>query len=69
MDNSSLTGESEPQGRDAAQSTTTVLEAKNIAFFSTNCVEGSARGIVIRCGDNTVMGMLSVKFWKKVEKI
>ena len=56
VDNSSLTGESEPQARDALQSTTTVLEAKNIAFFSTNCVEGSARGIVIRCGDNTVMG-------------
>ena len=59
MDNSSLTGESEPQGRDAEQSTAEVLEAKNIAFFSTNCVEGSARGIIIRCGDNTVMGRIA----------
>ena len=59
VDNSSLTGESEPQTRDALQSTTTVLEAKNIAFFSTNCVEGSAKGIVIRCGDNTVMGRIA----------
>ena len=59
VDNSSLTGESEPQGRDNAPSTSTVLEAKNIAFFSTNCVEGSARGIVIRCGDNTVMGRIA----------
>ena len=56
VDNSSLTGESEPQTRDANDSNATVLEARNIAFFSTNCVEGSARGIVIRCGDNTVMG-------------
>jgi len=59
VDNSSLTGESEPQARDNADSTTTVLEAKNLAFFSTNCVEGSARGIVIRCGDNTVMGRIA----------
>merc|ERR1711970_1607497 len=59
VDNSSLTGESEPQSRDAADSTVTVLEARNIAFFSTNCVEGSARGIVIRCGDNTVMGRIA----------
>jgi len=59
VDNSSLTGESEPQARDNADSTTTVLEAKNLAFFSTNCVEGSASGIVIRCGDNTVMGRIA----------
>merc|ERR1711970_1652793 len=59
VDNSSLTGESEPQGREADESDTTVLEAKNIAFFSTNCVEGSARGIVIKCGDDTVMGRIA----------
>ena len=59
VDNSSLTGESEPQSRDPADSNATVLEAKNIAFFSTNCVEGSGRGIVIRCGDNTVMGRIA----------
>merc|ERR1712227_1198667 len=59
VDNSSLTGESEPQSRDAEDSKVEVLEARNIAFFSTNCVEGSARGIVIRCGDNTVMGRIA----------
>merc|ERR1719193_2360131 len=59
VDNSSLTGESEPQSRDPADSNATVLEARNIAFFSTNCVEGSARGIVIRCGDDTVMGRIA----------
>merc|ERR1712227_202624 len=59
VDNSSLTGESEPQSRDAEDSKVEVLEAKNIAFFSTNCVEGSALGIVIRCGDNTVMGRIA----------
>jgi sodium/potassium-transporting ATPase subunit alpha len=59
VDNSSLTGESEPQMRDSEASDAVVLESKNIAFFSTNCVEGSAQGIVIRCGDNTVMGRIA----------
>ena len=59
VDNSSLTGESEPQPRDAEDSETEVLESRNLAFFSTNCIEGSARGIVIRCGDNTVMGRIA----------
>merc|ERR1711970_1414487 len=59
VDNSSLTGESEPQGRVADHVDCDTLEAKNIAFFSTNCVEGSARGIVIKCGDDTVMGRIA----------
>ncbi|XP_076802410.1 sodium/potassium-transporting ATPase subunit alpha-3-like [Clavelina lepadiformis] len=59
VDNSSLTGESEPQSRGIEFSHENPLETKNIAFFSTNCVEGSAQGIVIRCGDNTVMGRIA----------
>jgi len=59
VDNSSLTGESEPQSRDSEVATVEVLEAKNLAFFSTNCVDGSARGVVVRCGDNTVMGRIA----------
>merc|ERR1719473_402111 len=59
VDNSSLTGESEPQTRIVDHADCEALEAKNIAFFSTNCVEGSARGIVIRCGDHTVMGHIA----------
>ena len=35
------------------------LETKNFAFFSTNAVEGTCRGIVVMCGDNTVMGRSS----------
>merc|ERR1712149_106340 len=35
------------------------LETRNIAFFSTNCNEGSAKGVVILCGDNTVMGRIA----------
>ena len=40
VDNSSLTGESEPQTRTPDFSNDNPLETRNIAFFSTNCVEG-----------------------------
>lgn len=54
VDNSSLTGESEPQSRGADFTNENPLETKNLAFFSTNAVEGTAKGIVICCGDQTV---------------
>ncbi|XP_045486087.1 sodium/potassium-transporting ATPase subunit alpha isoform X6 [Pieris rapae] len=59
VDNSSLTGESEPQSRGAEFTNENPLETKNLAFFSTNAVEGTAKGIVICCGDNTVMGRIA----------
>lgn len=59
VDNSSLTGESEPQSRSPEFTNDNPLETKNIAFFSTNCVEGTGRGIVICCGDRTVMGRIA----------
>ena len=63
MDNSSLTGESEPQTRSSEYTHENPLETKNFAFFSTNAVEGTAKGIVVMCGDNTVMGRY-VLFYK-----
>ncbi|XP_025029364.1 sodium/potassium-transporting ATPase subunit alpha-2-like isoform X2 [Python bivittatus] len=59
VDNSSLTGESEPQSRSADFTNENPLETQNICFFSTNCVEGTARGIVILTGDYTVMGRIA----------
>ncbi|XP_028164998.1 sodium/potassium-transporting ATPase subunit alpha isoform X10 [Ostrinia furnacalis] len=59
VDNSSLTGESEPQSRGHEFTNENPLETKNLAFFSTNAVEGTAKGIVICCGDNTVMGRIA----------
>ena len=87
VDNSSLTGESEPQTRAPECTHNNPLETKNLAFFSSNAVEGLhslefsyyfhsnsnslirlihllkskgvARGIVIRVGDNTVMGRIA----------
>uniref|UniRef100_A0A4W4FZC4 Sodium/potassium-transporting ATPase subunit alpha n=1 Tax=Electrophorus electricus TaxID=8005 RepID=A0A4W4FZC4_ELEEL len=60
VDNSSLTGESEPQTRTPEFSNENPLETRNIVFFSTNCLEGSARGIVINTGDHTVMGRIAI---------
>lgn len=59
VDNSSLTGESEPQSRSIEFTSDNPLETKNIAFFSTNAVEGTAQGIVINTGDRTVMGRIA----------
>lgn len=59
MDNSSLTGESEPQTRSPDNTNENPLETRNLAFFSTNCVEGTAQGIVINTGDRTIMGRIA----------
>jgi sodium/potassium-transporting ATPase subunit alpha len=59
VDNSSLTGESEPQTRLPECTHENPLETRNIAFFSTNAVEGTARGVVIATGDRTVMGRIA----------
>ncbi|UJR34911.1 hypothetical protein I4U23_027689 [Adineta vaga] len=48
VDNSSLTGESEPQSRSAEKTHDNPLETKNLAFTSTFAVEGTAKGVVIR---------------------
>ncbi|XP_073426857.1 sodium/potassium-transporting ATPase subunit alpha-3 [Dendrobates tinctorius] len=59
VDNSSLTGESEPQTRSPDCTHDNPLETRNVTFFSTNCVEGTARGVVIATGDRTVMGRIA----------
>lgn len=59
VDNSSLTGESEPQSRGPDCTNPNPLETRNIAFFSTNAVEGTATGVVISTGDRTVMGRIA----------
>ena len=41
VDNSSLTGESEPQSRSCDYTNANPLETRNLAFFSTNAVEGA----------------------------
>jgi sodium/potassium-transporting ATPase subunit alpha len=59
VDNSSLTGESEPQARSTEFTNENPLETKNLAFFSTNAVEGICEAMVVSIGDNTVMGRIA----------
>ena len=59
VDNSSLTGEPEPQSRSPDCTHDNPRETKNLAFFSTNAVEGTATGIVVNVGDNTMMGRIA----------
>ncbi len=60
VDNSSLTGESDPQLRTKECTDDNPLETKNLAFFSTYAIEGTAKGMVVSIGDNTVMGKIAV---------
>ena len=59
VDNSSLTGESEPQERTKDNDMRNPLEASNLMFNSTLVISGEAYGIVIRTGDSTVLGQIA----------
>ncbi|KAJ3181454.1 hypothetical protein HDU87_001062 [Geranomyces variabilis] len=59
VDNSSLTGEADPQERVAKNSHKNPLEATNLVFNGTLCVNGDGYGIVVRTGDNTVIGQIA----------
>ncbi|XP_019852322.1 PREDICTED: sodium/potassium-transporting ATPase subunit alpha-1-like isoform X2 [Amphimedon queenslandica] len=59
VDNSALTGESDPLLRVPDSCDENPLETKNLAFFSTNAVEGTCTGIVVNTGDRTVMGRIA----------
>jgi len=56
---SSLTGEPIAIKREIApENQENALEAKNLAFFTTQILNGKGRGIVIRTGDRTVIGQI-----------
>ncbi|CAJ0934264.1 unnamed protein product [Ranitomeya imitator] len=59
VDNSSLTGESEAQPRGMECTDDNPLETRNLGFFSTTCLEGTASGIAINTGDRTVIGRIA----------
>jgi len=56
VDNSALTGESDPLLRTVDCTNDNVLETGNMAFFGTLCKEGAGKAIVVRIGENTVLG-------------
>lgn len=59
VDNSALTGESDPLLRSDKCTHDNVLETANMAFLGTLCKEGRGKGIVVRIGQNTIMGHIA----------
>lgn len=59
VDNSSLTGESEPQERRAKNDHHNPLEACNVAFNGTLTISGEGYGVVIRTGERTMLGQIA----------
>jgi len=60
VDNSSLTGESDPLLRsEKCDQPEKILETKNVAFFGTLCKYGKGRGVVFNIGDDTIIGQIA----------
>jgi len=62
VDNASLTGEAEPQGRKWVKHddpTLLPIESANLCFFGTNLLKGTGKGMVFKTGDNTLMGSIA----------
>lgn len=59
VNNSSLTGESEELERYPEEKSPNIFESKNVAFFGTQCTAGNGTGIVIKTGDDTVIGQIA----------
>ena len=59
VDNSSLTGESDPITKTFECTDENHYETRNLAFYSTSVVSGTGKGIVIRTGDNTIIGRIA----------
>jgi len=59
VNNASLTGESEDLLRRLDAKTKNIFESGNVAFFGTMCTDGRGKGIVIRIGDDTVIGRIA----------
>eukprot|EP01105_Mastigella_eilhardi_P004533 TRINITY_DN1604_c0_g2_i3.p1 TRINITY_DN1604_c0_g2~~TRINITY_DN1604_c0_g2_i3.p1 ORF type:complete len:2171 (-),score=664.74 TRINITY_DN1604_c0_g2_i3:1683-8195(-) len=59
VDNSSLTGESEPQPRSTECTAESPLETENLIFMGSSVVSGSGTGTVILTGDETIIGKVA----------
>ena len=59
VENSSITGESEPLTRTDYPTDYNILESQNVAFFSSFAVVGNGKAIVIATGDRTMIGRLA----------
>ncbi|RCI05193.1 hypothetical protein CU098_001984 [Rhizopus stolonifer] len=59
FDRSVLTGESEAIPGTVDATDDNVLESHNVAMMGTHCLNGSAVGVVVSTGDNTLMGKIA----------
>ncbi|KAJ9474457.1 putative Calcium-transporting ATPase 1 (putative) [Pseudozyma hubeiensis] len=59
FDRSVVTGEAEPIAGAVDLTDENYLETRNIALAGTSCVSGSAIGVVVATGDNTVFGRIA----------
>ena len=60
VDNSSITGESDPQERNIkTKPTANPLESANMVFSGNMIVNGEGIGVVVRTGDNTMLGQIA----------
>ncbi|KAJ3070803.1 hypothetical protein HDU98_006192 [Podochytrium sp. JEL0797] len=65
VDRSILTGESIPVSSSTKATDPSFMESKNVGFMGTMVVNGSAKGVVVFTGDNTVMGQIAILSGKK----
>ncbi|MGL4774765.1 MAG: magnesium-translocating P-type ATPase, partial [Clostridium sp.] len=59
---SQMTGESEPVEKYSGESkknTNNPLEVENLAFMGTNVISGTAHGVIVSIGDNTILGTMA----------
>ncbi|TBU06343.1 subunit alpha of sodium/potassium-transporting ATPase [Hamiltosporidium magnivora] len=69
VNNSSITGESVPVLKDTEISQSDVLHASNLVFSGNEVVSGEGKGIVIKVGNNTILGKIAnLTVNKKSEK-
>eukprot|EP01083_Nonionella_stella_P000981 2835_1 len=59
VDNSSLTGESEPQIRSNKCTNQDMMHTENVCFFGTLLLNGKGKGIVFQTGDDTLLGNIA----------
>ena len=59
VDNSSLTGEAEPQQRGINCTCSNAMETENLAFLGTLVLQGKGEGMVYATGDNTLLGKIA----------
>ncbi|KAF8774486.1 Sodium/potassium-transporting ATPase subunit like protein [Argiope bruennichi] len=59
VDNRFITNDSTPVPRNVHTKHKNILRSENMAFLSTQCMDGFGRGIVVATGDRTVVGKIA----------